>query len=75
MLLFLFLFNDPVFMIHIYNPTIFTFFISELFTSCFICALMIFWLVEATKGGRIESKIDDVKDEENTETCSTRVAR
>jgi hypothetical protein len=36
---------------------------------------MIFWLVEAAKGGRIESKIDDVKDEENTEKCSTRVAR
>jgi len=49
----LFLFNDPVFMIHIYSPSIFTFFISELFTAAFLCALMIFWLVEAGNGGRL----------------------
>ena len=51
-LLAMFFFNDPVFMLHIYNPTMVTFFISELFTASFICALMIFWLVEAARGGR-----------------------
>ena len=56
LLLLLILFNDPVFMIHVYQPTMGTFFLSELFIAGFMCALMIFWIVEAGKGGRTSKR-------------------
>ena len=42
----LFLFNDPLYMAHIYSPSFLTYALTELTASLFISAMLMFWLRE-----------------------------
>ena len=49
LLFLLFLFNDPFYPVHIYNPKFITFAISEFQTSIFIAGILIFWLRDVVR--------------------------
>ena len=42
----LFIFNDPLYVAHIYAPSFLTFALTELGTSLFISGTLVFWLRE-----------------------------
>lgn len=49
LLFLLFLFNDPFYPVHVYDPKFITFAISEFQTSLFIAGMLIFWLRDVAR--------------------------
>ena len=46
MVFLLFLFNDPLYTLHVFEPSFITFAITEFFSALFMSALLIYWLRE-----------------------------
>ena len=49
LLFLLFLFNDPFYAVHVYDPKFITFAISEFQTSLFIAGMLVFWLRDVAR--------------------------
>ena len=47
--LFLVLFNDPFYLVHIYSPSVMSFALSELQIALFVAGLMVYWIRDLAK--------------------------
>jgi len=56
MLFLLFIFNDPFYPVHVYDPKFITFAISEFQTSLFVAGMLIFWLRDVARHKNPELK-------------------
>jgi len=49
LLFFLFMFNDPLYTLHIYKPSFYTYALSELTVALFVSALLVYWIRDLAK--------------------------